>query len=526
MSHFIEFRVWKFCLLIVGVAILLALRIPVLWQSGEFVAEDSWVFFTDAWNYPASESILKPYAGYFHLLPRILAEGFSVFPVLYQPYLYAGFALFINAIILSLIYLPPFRKLIDSDGLRLLLVVVLAFSPHIENMGLLLGLHWYLAYAFVLTLMLDVPQIRNRQVLWWGWCSLCVWSSPSTYLLLPWIVFKWFRANNLWHRLFWVWVGLNILVVAAMGVIMRIGLPSRTADFTWIELVTAAERLIMRGWLGSGMLGYKSSVFLANNYPVILTIILIMLLVALSILFWNIRRQKVTPCVVYLIIFAFGMLLMSFARTLYISDWASDSFPKHIRYLTAPTLLLYVAVFSAVVSSSKLGKQTWLVLAGIILALNIIVSTSADSHWARKPEHFKFRDYITTIQNFEDSKRASSQPASLYIPADIPYWGAVLKINGGLFVPPEANLLEYLDAKEIAENQYQSWMGDFELLGIHGHIDHKVLGPLTFQGVEGGRIFFRDESDASLLTSPLLYPHFWKIQGTDWQIVRVSSDPE
>jgi hypothetical protein len=143
-------RPWKQALCAAAVLFLCLTRVPHLWSAGEFVAEDYSVFFAAAWTHDFPRSLFQPYAGYFHLLPRLLAELWSVLPLIWQPFAYAASGLAINAIILSAFYLPCFRPVLPSDAARLVIVALLAFAPNAENLGLLLGLHWYLAFLLVL----------------------------------------------------------------------------------------------------------------------------------------------------------------------------------------------------------------------------------------------------------------------------------------------------------------------------------------------------------------------------------------
>ena len=45
MAALAAYRIWKHALLCGGVLLLLMVRVPLLWQTGEFVSEDGWVFF-------------------------------------------------------------------------------------------------------------------------------------------------------------------------------------------------------------------------------------------------------------------------------------------------------------------------------------------------------------------------------------------------------------------------------------------------------------------------------------------------
>ena len=51
--------------------------------------EDGAFFFTQAYRLPAIGSLLTPYAGYWHLVPRAVAEIGTLLPAYYAPLLYS-----------------------------------------------------------------------------------------------------------------------------------------------------------------------------------------------------------------------------------------------------------------------------------------------------------------------------------------------------------------------------------------------------------------------------------------------------
>ena len=502
-------RSWKQLLLGAAILVLLAARVPLLWSTGEFVAEDGWVFFADAHNHSFPGSLLLPYAGYFHLLPRLIAEACSGLPIPNQPYAYAVIGLLLNATILAAFYLPVFRRLVPSDLMRVTLCLLLALAPNAQNLGLVLGLHWYLAFALGLILVGPAPTSVRAQVALAVAVTLCVWSSPSTIVLAALALPAWSRDRSFAHRLKISLILASILLVAVFAIFLRLSQAERTGIYTAADVPAALVRLVLRGWLGVGLLGPR----LAGALPVAaLDLVGLGALLGIVGLIWKYRDRPFMLPAATLLIAAQGMLLLSLARTAYIAELATVTFPVHTRYLTAPTLLLYAGL--GIFAANLLSRTQLLGVVGTLAAL-LAASVPGQNHWARAATRFHLRDAVPAVEAF--SKQ--SGPASLYIPSDVPYWGPVLEKGGGVVIAPEVALATALQARPDAETGYQSWLGKFRVTD-DGWIEHETRGRLHFTGVERGRVFFRDTSDRLLFTSPLLYPAFWQLEGLDrWTLL-------
>ncbi|HEX7631672.1 MAG TPA: hypothetical protein VF388_06040, partial [Lacunisphaera sp.] len=485
-------RGWKQFLLTAVVLAILAARVPLLWRTGEFVAEDGWVFFADAWNHSFSESLLLPYAGYFHLLPRLIAGLCLGLPIASQPYAYAGIGLTLNAAILAIFYLPVFRRLAPSDLLRAMMVLLLALAPNAQNLGLILGLHWYLAFGLCLVLITPAPASALGQALLALAMIVAVWSSPSAFVLAPFTLAAWLRDHDWANRLkLGVMLGA-VLLVAVFVVMLRVDHADRTGSFQTLDLPLALEHLVLRGWLGVGLLGPRLAGMLP---PVVLDVFGGLALGAIVAGIWRYRDREFTLPVATLLATAVAMLLLSLMRTAYVAELARLPLPIHTRYLTAPTLLLYLSLG---VAGAQLLTRTSFLTSLAVLATVLITALPGQNHWARAATVFHLRDAVPAIEQFS----RQGGPASLYIPSDIPYWGPVLEKEGGLVVPPDVGLAEAIGAKAEQPEHYTSWLGRFTTAPAHW-IDHETRGRLRFTGIERGRVFFRDPADRLLFTSPL-----------------------
>lgn len=148
-----------------------------------------------------------------------------------------------------------------------------------------------------------------------------------------------------------------------------------------------------------------------------------------------------------------------------------------------------------------------------------------ENHWARSVGEFQFRNYIEAVDEFAQHTKENGKPASLYVPAVIPYWGLVLESGGGRMHWPEAGIMDALpntprDGSMIASSK----IGSFSIIpaaakGPSTEIHHEWWGRLSYTGVEAGRFWFVDEAGAQLFTSELLYPFAWRIESSGFTLI-------
>jgi len=511
-----EHRGWKQLLCAGAVLLILLARVPYYWSGGEFVGEDGWIYFADAWNHSLLESLTLSYAGYFHLLARLVAALWSGLPVIWQPYAYAATGLALNAGILSAFYLPAFRQVMPTDLGRLVVVFFLALAPNAENLGLLLGLHWYLAFGLTLILIAPAPVNPGARVAILSLVLLCVWSSPSALMLAPFAFIAWMRSRNSSERLHFTLICGLLLVVGLLIALMRVKYAERTGAFAWADTAVSVDRLVLRGWLGVGLLGPQLAGYFAREIPRVLDFFTFGVFTALLALLWKNRSREFARHASLVLGAALLMLLLSLTRTAYVAELARLALPRHVRYLTAPTLLLYVGLGIVVCGAWPDFPRRYFALPMGLVAALLIFALPGEIHWSRPTVWFHLRDAIPAIEQLKAQYAKDGQPASLYIPTDIPYWGPVLEVGGGRIMPPEAGLAKAIGATPDTKGQFNSWLGRFTAAGPGNWVEHQVWGRLEFTGVEKGRVFFHDSAGRLLFTSPLLYPRLWMLDGFQW----------
>lgn len=127
---------------------------PQLW------AEDGNVFFGDVTAFGPIATLLRPYAGYVLLVPRLIADAGSALPLDAVPRFYVLISFLVAGGCCSLFALETFRFAIRSDRMRACVCLVLALAPNSsELIGNIANLQWYLALAVFL--ILAIPKCRT-----------------------------------------------------------------------------------------------------------------------------------------------------------------------------------------------------------------------------------------------------------------------------------------------------------------------------------------------------------------------------
>lgn len=210
----------RYLLVLVGACFILVARQPERFFQPHLLLEDGKIFFADAFNLTPLDALLTRYAGYYHLMPRLIAEAGMGLPLHCVPLFYASTTLLLTAVAASWFYLPTFRALVRSDWLRLAFVLAVLLSPNLEAILILAYVQWPLAlWALLVTL---TPWPQNRPLAWGvslGYL-LVVGTAPVLIILLPiWLV-RLSVATTRWRRFYAAamlaahFISLTLLLVA------------------------------------------------------------------------------------------------------------------------------------------------------------------------------------------------------------------------------------------------------------------------------------------------------------------------
>jgi hypothetical protein len=186
---------------LIGCAIIVSRRPGILFDA-QLWSEDGFIFFDEAVRY-GWQSFITPYAGYIHLVPRTvtylalqLSEAFGQGIVL-VPFIMNLCTVALSSICAVIICSSKFRWM-GSIYFRILLsFFILVFPNAYEVWGNATNVNWWLG---ILEFFLLWHILQNRKMPAWSdiiILSIIVLSSPNGLLVLPAILWAYFRVNKI-----------------------------------------------------------------------------------------------------------------------------------------------------------------------------------------------------------------------------------------------------------------------------------------------------------------------------------------
>ncbi|ORA71691.1 hypothetical protein BST25_16110 [Mycobacterium heidelbergense] len=166
-----------------------------LWNAALF-AEDGKIFLAEAHNNGLG-AFVKPYAGYLHLIPRMLAALLEPFPATAAPVLYAVAALVVHVAMLVPALSVRLDWIIPGRTLRAVLFTLLCLMPPLpEALANVANLIFVGGISLLLLMLSDDPRSgrgRVGELLAVGALGL---SGPLIVLFAPWFVWRWRRTRS------------------------------------------------------------------------------------------------------------------------------------------------------------------------------------------------------------------------------------------------------------------------------------------------------------------------------------------
>ncbi len=320
---------------------ILGFRIVDRLADPQFWAEDGVIFFQQALERGALAAIFVPYAGYLHVLPRLIAAVGTLFPVLWVPALYTVVALAIEAWCCSFFALPRFRAVVRSDALRYACCIVLAAVPvGYDLTGNLANLQWYI--GIVVALQLLVPgdydhsrffglQLVGAYVLVLTASEAIVFAPLTFYRLL----ISRGRRNTYYAAMF-------VATLVQIGVYLANRTASDAVDRPRVILGTVAKLLVFKVEL-SDVFGVATVRALPVSYK-LAEFAGALVLVALFVL--AARRLPLLGSLAALYLFVVPPILFIYARGLgaILDNPSTDVFWGSPRYTVLSVFILIVAV--------------------------------------------------------------------------------------------------------------------------------------------------------------------------------------
>jgi hypothetical protein len=349
-------------------ACLLLLRgIPRLTRAA-FYAEDGQVFLSQAHNNGVA-AVLEPYAGYLHLIPRIIAAVLEPFPVTAAPVLYAVAALLVHVTMLTPALSPRIDWIIPGRLLRAVLFALLCLMPPLwEVLGNIANLIFVGGISLLLLMLSDDPRSGVGRLGELGAVVALGLSGPLIVFFVPWFIWRWRRTRSR-HSL--AVVGVAVVAAMVQGVIFLLS-NRKEAGGSLLYLPRVWVERIGLSWLfgDSQLLGspwWVASWLAALVWCVGAVVITIVVL----------RRTAVALWLLHFTLLAAPVLTYGYMPPPF-------TWQRHFVVPTANVIVLLVAV---------IGAHRWAIAAGVWLS----VGAGAMVH-DFAPEPYPYRPDLTALQ--------------------------------------------------------------------------------------------------------------------------------
>jgi hypothetical protein len=202
---------WTWLPLFFIVTGILFFRQPAAILHPSFVAEDGSIFFKQLYENGFLATLFTRYAGYLHFAPRIVAALCALLPLEHVPVAYALASLLIAGASLTFFFASGFRSVIDSDTIRAVIAVVLAFLPNADSLMRLAYVCWYLLFFLALVTSFNLPRSGIAKWLLFVVAAVSSWSTPLAIICLPVILWRGWKAIECGERVWWFSLALVII---------------------------------------------------------------------------------------------------------------------------------------------------------------------------------------------------------------------------------------------------------------------------------------------------------------------------
>lgn len=370
--------------------VVLATAVQLLRQPGvpswnTVIAEDGAVFLTDALNHPIGATLLRPYEGYLHVVPRLLAALTVAFPLRYAALLLTGS----SAVVVSLLALYVWsssRSLFRTRWARAVVVAFLLLLPTAgyETNASLNNLHWYLDFA-CFWVVFARPRRRRELAVGAVIVAAAALCDPLVGLLLPLVVASTVVSLRLRERAL-PHPRAALLVpgayLAGLAVQFAVGTSDRPprafVPVSWLDLPGIYGFRVA----GSLLVGDKFLVRLFGAYGLVFAYVCLLVAAGavvtagLATRHW-VRARVLVAAGYSALLFAVPLLLRGTSIYLERSRIRLDG----SRYMVVPALLLVVALVLAVDRPGEhprsphpsVFRSALIVLVGVLLGVNYSV---------------------------------------------------------------------------------------------------------------------------------------------------------
>ncbi|TGL35725.1 hypothetical protein [Leptospira perdikensis] len=212
---------------------------PQLW------AEDGQIFLRDEWVIGFPDTILILYAGYIHLVPRVIAFIANFFPYELIPFVFNFSAILIAAFSVSIFSISRYRYIIKSDFLRSIVVILICFAPvGIESIGNVTNVHFYLSFGVFLYALIGGKLNGFSYIGIFIYVLFGMLSAPLAICYIPLFLIRPILCTT--DRLRWIFGVIFLLTVGYLISMFYLGTRGTIAEIDWkfLSIPLNIEKLI------------------------------------------------------------------------------------------------------------------------------------------------------------------------------------------------------------------------------------------------------------------------------------------
>jgi hypothetical protein len=300
-------------------------------------AEDGAIFLEAAETAPLRETLLEPYAGYAHVLPRVLAEIVTLLPLDLASVAFTVAAVAVSLLLAAMVFVA-LADHVPSPWARAAVVAFLVVLPvGGEAVGNIANLHWFLLLTSV-CILFWTPRSRSGTATGTGVLAVAAMSSPFGLGLLAvaavraWVTRT--RTSVVFALCLAVTVGIQLAVMLQAPDRDGVGTPSVVRLLSGYVVHVAAqtafgERLAGDRWLALALGTFVSAL--------------------VALLLWaGLRRGRSAPGN------AFAAVMLAASLTTWVALYGLSGVAAP-RYVIVPAVLLLVGCLALVTGERGVG---------------------------------------------------------------------------------------------------------------------------------------------------------------------------
>lgn len=324
-------------------AVIAWLRMPVA-TRGQLYAEDGRTFVGDWFTHGGIALLREPYAGYQHLLPRLVSGAVVwLVPV-------SGWAVAVNLVVCTLlgaaaglVYLIS-RDVVEFRPARIALGLILVLVPIAgqEAIGNLANLHWFLLYLTVWVLLATPRSTAGT----WGLAVValaCTATEPQTAIFLPLALWAVLRERRVWPvTVAWA-LGVTVQVVTTLNA-------PREVAAGWPPVASTVQGYVLNvgmtlgtwrpGWLGRVLTGL-------GWWPGYLWVTLLLAIAVVGIVLGRVPARVANLALVYGSLASWtASFVLGGKIDFFYSEYTADqlALPELVRWGTTASMFLIAAI--------------------------------------------------------------------------------------------------------------------------------------------------------------------------------------